>query len=96
MPMKILAPKRQRCQWMKGGTLRALARQLGRDKEAKLLQEILDQEEQTDARLTELAEDGIDQKPERAPAGTGQGRRRRTALKVAGEQELARAVEQRT
>lgn len=96
MPMKIQPPERQRRQGMKGWTLRALARQLGRDQEAKLLQEILDQEEQTDARLTRLAGDGIDQKAERATAGKGQGRRGRTARKGPGEQELARAVEQRT
>lgn len=96
MPMKIQPPERQRCQGMKGWTLRALARQLGRDQEAKLLQEILDQKEQTAARLTELAGDGIDQKAERAPAGNGRDRRGRTARMGPGEQELARVVEQRT
>lgn len=79
------------------GTLRALARQLGRDKEAKLLEEILDQEEKTDARLTELAEDGINQKAQRASAGNGQGRterrgkgsRGRTTTKASGRRSSA-------
>jgi len=38
------------------GTVRAFARQLGREDDAKILQQILDEEEKTDRLLTEMAE----------------------------------------
>jgi ferritin-like metal-binding protein YciE len=43
------------------GTLRALAHQLGRSKDAKLLQRTLDEEGETDKKLTVLAENMVNQ-----------------------------------
>lgn len=51
------------------GTLRAFAQTLGHTREAKILQEILDQETRTDERLSELAESRIN--PRAANGGDG-------------------------
>ena len=48
------------------GTVRTWAEKLGYDEHAELLQQTLQEEEQTDRKLTELAESGINQ---RATAG---------------------------
>jgi len=68
------------------GCVRTWARQLGEDRQAELLQETLDEEEQTDRLLTGLAESEINVEAEegeaeseesdeieRAPAGAGSG-----------------------
>jgi ferritin-like metal-binding protein YciE len=46
------------------GTLRTFARQLGRSQEARLLQQILDEESQANEKLTALATSGINQQAE--------------------------------
>jgi ferritin-like metal-binding protein YciE len=43
------------------GTARAWARELGRDQDVQVLEQILDQEKQTDALLTQLAERRVNQ-----------------------------------
>jgi ferritin-like metal-binding protein YciE len=43
------------------GTARAWARQLGRDQDVRVLEQILDQEKQTDTLLTQLAERRVNQ-----------------------------------
>jgi ferritin-like metal-binding protein YciE len=48
------------------GTARALAKRLGRESAAQLLQETLDEEKSTDKKLTELAEQDINLKAARA------------------------------
>jgi ferritin-like metal-binding protein YciE len=48
------------------GTARALAKRLGRDSAAQLLQETLEEEKSTDKKLTELAEQEINLKAARA------------------------------
>lgn len=52
------------------GTLRSLAEALGRDKDARVLQRILDQEAKTDERLSKLAESRINKRA----AANGNGR----------------------
>lgn len=56
------------------GTLRAYAQHLGYDRAAKLLQETLDEESQTDEKLTRLAVDNINQQ-----AAEGGARSRRAS-----------------
>ena len=56
------------------GTLRTFAMQLGREPEARLLQEILDEEAEANEKLTTLATGGINQKAE---GGETRGRRSR-------------------
>ncbi len=47
------------------GTARTYAQMLGHEKAARLLQQTLDEEEQTDKKLTKLAESGINQQAEK-------------------------------
>lgn len=49
------------------GTLRTFARQLGHSQVASILQQTLDEEKQTDKRLTEIAESGINQQAVHEP-----------------------------
>ncbi len=48
------------------GTARTLAEQLGMNDAAQLLQQTLDEEKQTDTRLTKLAESNVNQKAQQA------------------------------
>ena len=57
------------------GSVRTLARQLGDDESAELLQETLDEEGETDKKLTELAESSINQEAASQPAEAHAGRR---------------------
>ena len=63
------------------GCVRTWARQLGEDRHAELLQETLDEEEQTDKLLTELAESEINVEAEEEEKG-----RTVTRSREAGEQ----------
>ena len=54
------------------GTLRTFAQQLGRSQEARLLQEILDEESQANEKLTALATSGINQNAEEGTPRRGQ------------------------
>ncbi|MEJ7811981.1 MAG: ferritin-like domain-containing protein [Gemmatimonadaceae bacterium] len=72
------------------GTVRTYARQLGKDRQADLLQQTLDEEGETDKKLTQLAESSInldaENQDEDGESG-GRGRmplRRRSATKSAG------------
>jgi ferritin-like metal-binding protein YciE len=53
------------------GTLRAFAEHLGHDRAAKLLQETLDEESQTDEKLTRLAVDNVNRQAAAAGGGSG-------------------------
>ena len=48
------------------GTARTIAQQLGMNEAAQLLEQTLDEEKQTDARLTQLAEQSVNQKAQAA------------------------------
>ncbi len=48
------------------GTARTLAQQLGMQEAAQLLEQTLDEEKQTDAQLTQLAEQNVNQKAQQA------------------------------
>ncbi len=48
------------------GTARTIAQQLGMSEAAQLLEQTLDEEKQTDARLTQLAEQSVNQKAQAA------------------------------
>ncbi len=48
------------------GTARTIAQQLGMSEAAQLLEQTLDEEKQTDARLTQLAEQSVNQKAQQA------------------------------
>ena len=75
------------------GTLRTFAQQLGRQRQAQLLQETLDEEGETDKRLTALAESSINIEAEEA-AGDGEStpRMRKTGRKTAGRSMLGRSM----
>ena len=66
------------------GTVRSYAQLLGEDEHASLLQETLDEEGETDKKLTALAESSINIEAEQAEddddsvSGSGDGRRRRS------------------
>ena len=81
------------------GTVRAYAQLLGEDEHASLLQETLDEEGETDKKLTALAESSINTEAEQADdddsmSGNGNGRRRSSGGR--GQRTGARGGRRRT
>ena len=66
------------------GCVRTWARQLGEDRQAELLQETLDEEEQTDRLLTELAESEINIEAEEGEGASASGRAEAAEVETAG------------
>jgi ferritin-like metal-binding protein YciE len=75
------------------GTLRTWAQQLGYERQAQLLQQTLDEEGETDKRLTALAESSINIEAEdAAEEGESTARMRKTARKTSGRGMLGRIM----
>ena len=75
------------------GTLRTWAQRLGYERQAQLLQETLDEEGETDKRLTALAESSINIEAEEAEGdGERTTRTRKTGRKTAGRSMLGRMM----